>query len=65
MNGSVPETEECETLLMEAARIWKNTHKRNLPPLNLPRIGGSNHSDIRVRQSATVAIETEEPSMCY
>ena len=39
----------------------EKTHKRKLPPLSLPRIGGSKHEDIRITERATVAIHTEAP----
>lgn len=39
----------------------EKTHKRTLPPLSLPRIGGSKHEDIRITERATVAIQTEAP----
>lgn len=47
INGPEPKSKECQVILAEAAQVWRNTHKRNLPPLNLPRIGGSEHRDVR------------------
>ena len=61
INGPVPKSEECQLLLAEEAQVWRNTHKRNLPPLSLPRIGGSKHEDIKITETATVAIQTEAP----
>lgn len=61
INGPEPKSEECQLVLAEAAQVWRNTHKRNLPPLSLPRIGGSKHEDIRITETATVAIQTEAP----
>ena len=65
INGPEPNSEECEAILAEASQIWRNTHKRNLPPLNLPKIGGSNHADARDKQSVTVGIQTEATGMYY
>ena len=65
INGPEPNSEECEAILAEASQIWRNTHKRNLPPLNLPKIGGSNHADARDKQSVTIGIQTEATGMYY
>lgn len=65
INGPEPKSEECQVILAEAAQVWRNTHKRNLPPLNLPRIGGSKHGDARITELATVATQTETPGKYY
>ena len=61
INGPEPKSEECQVILAEAAQVWRNTHKRNLPPLSLPRIGVSKQEDVRITETATVAIQTEAP----
>lgn len=65
ITGPEPKSEECQVILAEAAQVWRNTHKRNLPPLSLPRIGGSEHRDVRITESPTVAIQTEAPGKYY
>ena len=67
INGPEPKSEECEVILAEASQIWQNTHKRNLPPLNLPKIGGSNHVDARdkLKESVTIGIQTEATGIYY
>ena len=65
INGPEPKSEECQAILAEAAQVWRNTDKRNIPPLNLPRIGGSKHEDVRITETATVAIQTEAPGKYY
>ena len=31
INGPEPKSEECQSVPAEAAHVWRNTHKRNLP----------------------------------
>ena len=47
INRPEPKSEDCQVILAEAAQVWRKTHKRNLPPLSLPRIGGSKQRDVR------------------
>ena len=61
INGPDPKSEECQTIILEASQIWQNTHKRNLPPLNLPKIGGIDHAEARIKQAATIGTQTETP----
>ncbi|KAL9977173.1 hypothetical protein ACROYT_G014551 [Oculina patagonica] len=55
INGPEPKSNECQVILAEAAQVWRNTHKRNLPPPSLPKIGGRMHRDVRITELATVA----------
>lgn len=61
INGPNPKSEECQTIILEASQKWRNTRKRNLPPLNLPKIGGSDHAEARIKQSETIGTQTEAP----
>ena len=63
INGPELNSDECKAILTEATQTWLNTHNRNVPPLNLPKIGGSNHADARDKQSVTIGIQTEATGM--
>ena len=43
-------------MIESAARQWRNTHVKNLPPLQLPHIGGAQHADMIQNQKQTVSI---------
>lgn len=42
LNGPNHDTEECKEMLVEATKVWRKMHFRNLPSLErLPIVGGS------------------------
>lgn len=44
LNGPDHGDEECKEMLVEATKVWRKTHFRNLPSLKkLPMVGGSDH----------------------
>lgn len=61
INGTEPKSKECQVPLGEAAQVWRNTHKRNLPRFSLSGIGDNKHEDKRITETATGAIQIEAP----
>lgn len=45
-NGPKMGTENTKMILLEAAREWRATHVKNLPPIKLPKVGGAGHGVI-------------------
>ena len=44
LNGPDHGDEECKEMLVEATKVWRKTHFRNLPSLKkIPMVGGSDH----------------------
>ena len=68
LNGPPLQTESCSDLTTKAAKVWRRTHVRNLPPLSnmvLPKVGDCQHTDslVHTRQMVDCGVQAGPEGM--